>query len=856
MSLIHGSQQRSIPGLVVVLYSFAVFSGIAALIYEVSWTKMLALTFGRTTLAVTAVVGGFMVGMGIGAWLYHKAAGSRIDAIKLYAALEFGIVLSTALLTPVLAALPEFFASLAVFVPAGLTMDLFRTAFVVVILLIPAALMGATFPALCSILIRSREGVSRHLGPIYGLNTVGAAIGAMIAGFVLMEWVGLQGSVRIANSINLIIGLLAWWLSTRATSGPLHGVTDLNDAEAIVPTKLPIRVTGVVLFASGFATLAYEIVWFRALRYLFGISTYAISMMLVVFLIGLGVGGTLAGRLRERHAPEQILGYSQLGIALLAMAAVGAEYMLLTSPDLWDRVSVYSFAGGNLGWQSRILLAGLIALAMMLPATLLMGLSFPVASQLFLGDVRRLGERVGMAYLLANLGSIIGAGTAAFFLLPYFGTIQGTLAIAFVNIVLGILVLARSSNTDYRQVAWAITPTVMLFVMWIALPVHLPFPTSTTNNPDMTLIWSEEGDVATVQVYALKNWPEQRGVFVDGANIGATQGFRPSLWGKQRLLAHLPMALAPGTKTSLNIGLGSSSTLQALASYQGVQRLDAVEISGSVVRASQGYFTESNVLKDPRVSLDVEDIAHFLLRGEAQYDLIISDGKVAEGFSGNELMLCWDFYEQAKRRLTADGIFVHWLPLAYPSDAFKVMFRTFLASFPETEVFLDNNTGLYIVGSRLPIGRARAERLDDGVVARADFARFNILNMSALMSRWLVSGQQLRRVLGEGQINTWDHSTSEFALSRADLQSLTEAGSQNLAFLLEAKAHATTHPYLPSESPFVQSGNLLFLSALAASRNDFPEAFRLVNEAVQANPADPALQLLLQSMKQIASQRR
>ena len=491
-------------------------------------------------------------------------------------------------------------------------------------------------------------------------------------------------------------------------------MTDLNDAEAILPTKLSIRVTGVVLFVSGFATLAYEIVWFRALRYLFGISTYAISMMLVVFLIGLGVGGALAGRLRERHAPERILGYSQLGIALLAMGAIGAEYMLLTSPDLWDRISIYSLAGGSLAWQSRILLAGLIALAMMLPATLLMGLSFPVASRLFLGDVRRLGERVGMAYLLANLGSIIGAGTAAFFLLPYFGTIQGTLAIAFGNIVLGILVLARSPNTDHRQIAWAITPTVMLFVMWFALPVHLPFPTSTTKNPGMTLIWSEEGDVATVQVQALKNWPEQRGVFVDGANIGATQGFRPSLWGKQRLLAHLPMALAPGTKTSLNIGLGSSSTLETLASYQGVQRLDVVEISGSVVRASQGYFTESKVLKDPRVSLDVEDIAHFLLRGESQYDLIISDGKVAEGFSGNELMLCRDFYEQAKRRLTADGIFIHWLPLAYPSDAFKVMFRTFLASFPETEVFLDNQTGLYIVGSRIPIGRARAEQLHDG----------------------------------------------------------------------------------------------------------------------------------------------
>jgi hypothetical protein len=184
------------------------------------------------------------------------------------------------------------------------------------------------------------------------------------------------------------------------------------------------------------------------------------------------------------------------------------------------------------------------------------------------------------------------------------------------------------------------------------------------------------------------------------------------------------------------------------------------------------------------------------------------------------------------------------------------MFRTFLASFPETEVFLDNMTGLYIVGSRLPIGRARAERLDDGVVARADFTQFNILNMSALMSRWLVSGQQLRRVLGEGRINTWDHSMSEFALTRSDLQSLTEAGPRNLAFLLEAKAHATAHPYLPPESPYVQSGELLFLAAEAAGRNDFGESFRYVNEAVQVNPADPALQLMLRNMKQIASQRR
>jgi spermidine synthase len=816
---------------------------------------MLALTFGRSTLAVTAVVGGFMVGMGIGAWLYHKAQGSRMNPIKLYALLEFGIALVTAILTPVFAALPEFFAATASVVPAGLAMDLFRTAFVVAILLVPAALMGATFPALCAVLIRNREGVSRHLGPIYGMNTVGAALGAMIAGFVLMEWFGLQGSVRIANGINFVIGLAAWLLSIRTTSAAVSKVTDLSDAEAALPTELPVRVTGVVLFVSGFATLAYEIVWFRALRYLFGVSTYAVTMMLVVFLIGLGVGGILAGRIRERHAPERILGYSQFGIALLAMAAIGAEYMLLTNPDLWSQISVFSFAGMSLAWQSRILMAALVALAMMLPATLLMGLSFPVASRLFLGDVRHLGERVGMAYLLANLGSILGAGAAAFILLPYFGTIRGTLAIAIANIILGILVLARSPNTDNQKVAWAFVPTFALLAMWIALPSHLPFPAGSTNNVPMTLLWSEEGDVATVQVYAMTDAPLRRGVFVDGTMIGETNGFRQTIWGKQRLLAHLPMALAPDTKKSLNIGLGSGSTLQALASYEAAERLDTVEISASVVRASQDYFTESEVLADPRVTLDVEDIAHYLLRGDSRYDLIISDGKLVEGFSGNELMLSRDFYEQAKRRLTDDGIFIQWLPLVYPSDAFRAIFRTFLDSFPETEVFLDLDTGIYIVGSQLPIGTARTVPLEKGV-ARADLAQLNIPNMPALMSRWLVSGPQLRQILGDGPINTWDHSTTEFAINRSDWQTLNATGSRNLALLLEAKALATEHRFLPPGSPFARSGRLMFLAALAASRNDFSESYRLVNEAAHANPADPAPIIMLQRMKQAASGRQ
>ena len=136
-------QSRRSAVSVAALYSFALFSGMAALVYQVAWTKMLTLTFGRTTLAASAVIGGFMGGMGIGAWLYHRLQGGRLDAIRLYAGLEIGIAVTTALLTLVFAGLPGFFTAVASEIPAGPAINLFRILFVLMILLVPAALMGA-----------------------------------------------------------------------------------------------------------------------------------------------------------------------------------------------------------------------------------------------------------------------------------------------------------------------------------------------------------------------------------------------------------------------------------------------------------------------------------------------------------------------------------------------------------------------------------------------------------------------------------------------------------------------------------------------------------------------------------------
>jgi len=837
MSATQAPTHRSTTGLVVLLYGCALFSGGAALVYEVAWTKMLALTFGRTTLAASSVVGGFMSGMGLGAWLYHRAARSGRNPLRAYAALEIGIALSTALLTPAFVAMPGFFAAVAPGLPGGIGLTLFRIGFVVLILLAPAALMGATYPALCTALIHSRDGVGRHLGPVYGLNTIGAAAGALVAGFVLIEALGLRGTIWVANGVNLAIGITTFVVGGRMRS-QARSVEAIAEADALLPSALPTWVTGTILCASGFATLAYEIVWFRALRYLFGNSTYALSIMLVVFLTGLGLGGMLANPARRRASLERTLGLAHVGIAILAVVAIGGISVLLGDREWETRVSIFAVGVAQKPWWERLWIDVAIAFAMMLPATLLMGLSFPLASQLFLGDVRRLGERVGVATLLANVGSIGGSVLAAVFLLPVFGTIGGTRAIAAGSLALGALVLFHLPTGRAFRAAWGAAALAAYAAALVFLPARLPFRIGENiGSMTMDLIFEEEGDLATVQVWASRKHPERRMMSVDGTPIGESAGIRPPIYAKQILLAHLPMVLSPATRSTLNVGLGSASTLHALAQHPGIRRLDAVEISRSVVDASR-LFDESEVLRDPRVHLEVEDIAHFMLQASDRYDLIISDGKLGEGFSGNELMLCADFYDQSRARLADDGLFIQWIPLGLPTDAFDVVLRTFAARFEHVAIFFEDPGGVFLAGSRVAIGAHRARAFDEPAVAET-LAAMNIPHVRALLSRWVADGYGLRQALGDGPITTWDHSLVEFAIYRSTLGSLASARRANLALLLDASKRSGPQPYLPAEDPFVVSTALVRKARFEDASGETGRALRTSKDAVDAAPDNP-----------------
>lgn len=825
------------------VYAFAVVSAAAALVYQVVWTRLLALTFGRTTLAASAVVAGFMGGMALGAGLYHRVARSRPrGALRVYAALELGIALGAIGLTAVFEGLPGAFAAAAASVPSGLPLTLLRIGTVIALLLVPAAFMGATYPALCSVLIHSRAGVGRHLGRIYGLNTLGAALGAALAGFAGIERLGLRASVAAAVAVNLAIAAIAAGLAARAGEAEA-GLDALPDAEAVLETRLPQRVTGAVLLLSGFATLAYEILWFRALQYLFGNSTYALTLMLVIFLLGLGFGGLLFGPVTRRARPERDLALCQLGIAGLALGAIGAEAWLLADDGLVARLSVFAPAMVERSWAVRLGTDAALGLALMLPATLGMGLSFPLATRLYLGDVRQLGRRVGASVVLANLGSIAGVVLAALWILPAFGTVGGTIAVAALNLGLFAVVWWTRSDAAPRRVGTiALAAAGFAVVAW-ALPPRLSFQgEGRTAFAGSTLVFEEEGDLATVQVWQRKEPPLARAMTIDGVAIGVSRGWVYSVYSKQRLLAHLGLALDATTRSALMIGLGSASTLDALAGYPQITRLDVVEISAGVVRAS-ALFEEAAVLGDPRVHLAVEDAAHFLLRGGAPYDLIVSDGKQNPDFSTNWTLMSRDFYARALARLGQRGLFVQWIPLSTLAEDFRITLRTFAEVFPQMEVFAHAPHWVMLVGSPAPIaGRARlsAERFRV-LPAKRDLRSFRIPTRAALFAHWVAGREALREVVGPGPLSSWNRSPVEFSAYRTTPAQRGEAPRRNLALLLEAAAlerERGRSPFLPADSRWMRSARLRREAHLRALEGDPAAARALLDRALALNPSD------------------
>jgi hypothetical protein len=313
------------------------------------------------------------------------------------------------------------------------------------------------------------------------------------------------------------------------------------------------------------------------------------------------------------------------------------------------------------------------------------------------------------------------------------------------------------------------------------------------------------------------------------------------LYEKQQLLGALPLTLDPSIRRTLNVGLASGSTVAAMALYPEIETLDVVEINAPVVRAAR-YFDESAVLEDSRVDLIVDDAVHYLLRTDRRYDLIVSDGKQNEDFSGNARILSREFYAFAYNRLGPCGIFAQWIPGSMRPLDFETVLRTLLSVFPELEVFFSPPSSIFMLASRCPLhGRSGSPA---ALPADLDLETHGFASRENPLQRWVASGEQIRSVLPPGPINKTDRLLLEFSTYRAGPPGERDVG-RNLSLLLSAQAAGPSEGGRDFSPPEAGPARALQRAWAKRMTGDDSGALRLARELARKHPDDPSVRAAL-----------
>jgi spermidine synthase len=720
------------------------FSGACGLIYQVLWLRLLALEFGVTVYAASTVLAAFMTGLALGSGLAGRIVTRVGRPLLVFGVAEVLIGLS-ALATPLaLDAASTLYqqlhqlsdGSLALLTAARLV-----TGFVV--LLVPTLLMGLTLPVLSASSLVRGSAFGARVSALYAVNTAGAVTGAVLAGFYLIGAIGISRSFQIAAALNVAVGVLAVVLSRQIEGREAHAA-DAPAPEPPAPasptTPAPsLNVIGAVVAISGFVALALEIVWFRMLVQYLAATTYAFTTMLAMVLAGIAIGGAIAARML-RHARDWTA-------RLAILQALTAVVSLATAIFLG-----WSYAAG---WRTSSELQG--SAAAILPVTILMGVSFPMALHLAASPAvgagpEVLARRVGRLYSLNVIGAIGGALVSGFLVLPLLGTRRALITLAALYGASALLLVAR--HPRQRRLLVRLAAVGALFV---ALAPRVPDPFAAAYERrygrDMREFWRDEGAQTAVSVHASQF---RRSLYLDGLHQ-ANDG--PEMVRLHRIIGHLPMVLHPTPTRALVIGLGGGATAGAVSQHRATQ-VQVVELSESVRRAAP-FFAHVNydVLNQPNVRIRVDDGRNFLLLSGERFDVITAD-IIQPIHAGAGNLYSREYFTLVKQALAPGGLAMQWIGRRPPTQ-YRLIMRTFLDVFPYVTLWLDGNL---MVGSGEPLRldpAALAARRADPVTAAA-LDDVGLRTFDDLKSWYTASGDEMRQFAGEGPMLTDNQPLLEY----------------------------------------------------------------------------------------------
>lgn len=833
------------------------FSGAAGLAYEVVWARQLSLLLGVSVYAVSAVLVAFMGGLGLGAELSGKAITRGVAPIRLYAVLEACLGIYVLAFPLVLAALEKVY--LAVHVGGeGATAYVIglRFALAVAALTLPTALMGGTLPALVRGFARDTDkGHGRTAGWLYAVNTLGAMTGCLAAGFFMIESFGLTTTLNIGACVNLAIGAIAWLAAGESSWKIAPAPEPAQDKKKKGKQKPSPAAEGpdgllVALYGlSGFCALALELLWTRLLILLVNNTTYAFSLILSVFLLGIGAGSAIASRLPRPSAGKNLAFFAfflgGVGVmALFSLIGMRANQELIGALD--SMVSAKGFIAGTIPGGEPVATAILFSLLIVTPCTLLMGAGFPLVVEAISAGREKIAAQVGRLYAVNIAGCVLGSLLAGYAMIPLLGIQTSVIIVAWMAIAGGGYLVAARLPGLRRAGAAAVFAVAAPMTVYLLIRPDIAYLLSAQKlDLGSEVEFYEEGPSATVLVSSQETdlspgrKPVKR-IWINGDPIAGA--FREALQ-LERLQAHIPLLLHKNPKNALVICFGTGSTAGAALAH-GLENVVAVDISREVFNAGP-KFSEGNLnaLESPRLSIVEEDGRNFLLTTGRKFDFITSEPPPPSN-AGIVSLYTKEYYDLCKKRLAKGGLVSQWIPLHHLSESdFKSLVASFTAAFPRGAMWYTKWDAIMIgAEGDVDIDLAELDRKMQLPAVKASLAGIGITSSRQLAANYMMGPEKLREYLGGAEPVYDDWPKVEFTAPRAHATGVEVKGG-NLAGILEFRAppplKGATEEHREAFDRSFLSQTVFFRGQVALNYEKRAEAAQLFSRALDISGDNP-----------------
>ncbi len=772
--------QPSRPAL---LLATVFFTNLLSLACQVIWLRKISFLFGSTATVLSTVLSVFLLGLAAGALVAGRVADRSERPWRLLGLIEIGLGVYCILSLPIFEIGRNLF--LAVF-PGDLSPLPSALAKLVVVLLamiVPTSAIGAVFPLAVRLYGRDLGHVGHDLSLVYGLDTLGAAVGALAAGFLLVPNLGLSASTWLLGLVAVGLGLLILVLkgerrhaTRRERKAQRVAEPEPAPAEEATPTISAAARPGILLlvfFLTGGAALLLETGWNRFFSLLNGTHIYSTSTVLAGFLLGIGLGSLLMAKWIDRiRDPFAMVAYLFAAVALCGV-------LVFRSGDLFTRAyfAIFEISGGYYTFQLTVcLVIGLIVLL----ATIAMGANFPLVARLVTRAAAERGTAAGRVFFVNTLGAVLGAFLAEFVLLPAWG-FSGLMLVTLVIYALGaavFLVLSPGRRLVPAAVCTALLTGAVLLSPAV-LRFELPFHALYYHGLRAGSLEKYEAEVR-----ALRPVAELQGFYGQVAVVGLGQDLLLKHNGKtdastairdnrtQLLLGHLPLLFHPDPKRVLVIGLGGGFTLRALVHYSSPQSITAVEIDPLVVETARRHFAEFNdrALEDPRVRIAQNDGRNFIDGTDEVYDVITSEPPNiwVAGVSG---LFTQELYRSAAERLAPRGIFCQWVPLyEMEREDFRIMLNTLTSVFPQVTFWQVGNDVILLASKepfQIELHEVLAKLTQPG--SQKDFNELGVSlkEITEFLNQPVVQPEQVPAFLGKVEVvNVDDKPVLEFSTAR------------------------------------------------------------------------------------------